>query len=134
MTLKTESKNKKRIYFNEYNIMMGQTTYLPLVSGVLRAYAEETPNITDHYEFMPFLFHVDRAENIISQIDNPSIAAFSVMMWNEQLSLTVAKEVKRRFPECIIIFGGAQPPHSPVEYFEKFPFIDIRELRFSFFS
>jgi len=125
MTLKTESKNKKRIYFNEYNIMMGQTTYLPLVSGVLRAYAEETPNITDHYEFMPFLFHVDRAENIISQIDNPSIAAFSVMMWNEQLSLTVAKEVKRRFPECIIIFGGAQPPHSPVEYFEKFPFIDI---------
>ena len=24
---------KKRIYFNEYNFLMGQTTYLPLVSG-----------------------------------------------------------------------------------------------------
>ena len=52
--------NKKRIYFNEYNILMGQTTYLPLVSGLLQAFAEEIPSINDCYEFMPFLFHTDR--------------------------------------------------------------------------
>jgi len=123
VTMKLE--NKKRIYFNEYNILMGQTTYLPLVSGLLQAYAEEIPSIKDYYEFMPFLFHTDRPENIICQIDNPSIVTFSVMMWNEQLSLKVAEEVKLRYPKCTIVFGGAQPPHNPTEYFKKFPFIDI---------
>ena len=116
---------KKRIYFNEYNFLMGQTTYLPLVSGLLQAYAEKTPDLRNHYDFMPFLFHVDLPEKIISQIDNPFIATFSVMMWNEQLSLQVAKEIKDKFPNCIIIFGGAQPPHRPIDYFKKYPFIDI---------
>ncbi|SVE25943.1 uncharacterized protein METZ01_LOCUS478797, partial [marine metagenome] len=114
---------KKRIYFNEYNFLMGQTTYLPLVSGLLQAYAEKTPDLRNHYDFMPFLFHVDLPEKIISQIDNPFIATFSVMMWNEQLSLQVAKEIKDKFPNCIIIFGGAQPPHHPIEYFKKYPFV-----------
>jgi len=26
------------------------------------------------------------------------------------IMLGVAKEVKNRYPECVIIFGGAQPP------------------------
>ena len=79
--------NKKRVYLNEYNILMGSTTYLPFVSGLLQAYAEEIPGLAENYKFMHFLFHVDHPKNIICQFDNPSIAAFSVMMWNEQLSL-----------------------------------------------
>ena len=47
------------------------------------------------------------------------------MMWNEQLSLRVAQEIKRRYPNCRIIFGGAQVPHEPQEYFIKHPFIDF---------
>ena len=124
--------DKKRVYLNEYNILMGQTTYLPLVSGLLRAYAEEVPNLSDHYEFMPFLFHLDQPDNIICQFENPSIAAFSVMMWNEQLSLEIAAEVKRKYPDCTIIFGGAQPPHRPVEYFKKFPIPGIKPRPRSF--
>ena len=117
---------KKRIYFNEYNLLMGHATYLPLVSGILRAFSEDSPEILENYEFMPFIFHIDSKENILDQYKKPPhIAAFSVYVWNEQLCLEVAKEVKRRFPECIIIFGGAQPPHKPVEYFEENHFVDI---------
>jgi protein SCO1/2 len=31
----------KTVYFNEYNVRMGDVCYLPLVSGLLRAYAEQ---------------------------------------------------------------------------------------------
>lgn len=116
---------KRQIYFNEYNLLMGDTVYLPLVSGLLRAYAEESAIIRQHYQFMPYIFHIDDPRTIMAQYDNPSIAAFSVMTWNEQLSLRIAEEVKRRYPQCLIIFGGAQPPHAPVEYFQEHPFIDI---------
>src|SRR5439155_23794791 len=62
---------------------------------------------------------------IVAQYDNPSVAAFSTSMWNEQLSLRVAAEVRKRFPECLIVFGGPQVPHHPAEYFDVNPFIDV---------
>ena len=46
----------KRVYLNEFNILMGNTTYLPLVSGLLRAFAETRETIIKNYKFMPYLF------------------------------------------------------------------------------
>ena len=80
----------KRIYLNEFNIVMGNTTYLPLVSGLLRAFSETRETIVKNYQFMPFLFHIDNPSTILSNYDNPSVAAFSVSMWNEQLCLEIA--------------------------------------------
>jgi len=37
----------------------------------------------------------------------------------------VAKEVKARWPECLIIFGGPQAPFHPAYYFVRHPFIDV---------
>ena len=79
----------KRVYYNEFNILMGNTTYLPLVSGLLHAFALSRPTVTEKYEFQPYLFHVDRPESILEQYENPAVAAFSVCMWNEQLNLKI---------------------------------------------
>jgi putative methyltransferase len=116
---------KRRVYLNEFNVLLDDTAYLPLVSGLLRAYAETQPDLVDAYAFMPFLFHRDRPEPILAQYDAPAVAAFSTSMWNEQLNLHVACEVKRRWPECLIVFGGPQVPHRPEAYFLAHPFIDV---------
>ena len=116
---------KKNVYFNEFNIMMSNITYLPIVSGLLRAYAETSSEILSHYLFKPFLFHIDTPESIVQQYEEPFLAAFSLSMWNEQLNLVVARAVKERFPACIILFGGCQVPHDPRTYFEKYPFVDM---------
>lgn len=116
----------RRVYFNEYNVAMGRTTYLPLVSGLLRAFAETAPNIKAAYDFKPFIFSMDTTDAILVRYDEePHLAAFSVSMWNEQLSLHVAKKVKERWPDCLIVFGGAQLPHYPEDYFKRYPFIDV---------
>src|SRR3972149_737541 len=119
------SVRKRRVYFNEFNVLMEKTAYLPLVSGLLRAYAETSDVLKTHYEFMPFLYYRDNWERILAHYYQPSVAAFSVSMWNEQLSLKIAEEVKRRYPDCLVVFGGAQVPHYPQAYFEQFPFIDV---------
>ena len=115
----------KRIYLNEFNIVMGNTTYLPLVSGLLRAFSETRETILKNYEFMPFLFHIDNPIKILSNYNNPSVAAFSVSMWNEQLCLKISRELKNKWPKCLIVFGGPQVPHYPKHYFEKYSFIDV---------
>lgn len=116
---------KLRIYFNEFNIQMGKYCYLPIVSGILRAYAETDPIIKERCEFMPFLYKMDSVPNILAQYDSPNVAAFSVSMWNEQLNLAVAREVKKRWPNCLIVFGGYQVPHDAKEYMREHKFIDI---------
>lgn len=116
---------KKRVYFNEFNILMENTAYLPIVSGLLQAYAQTKPEIVIAYEFMPFFYHVDELDNILHKYDNPAVAAFSLSMWNEQLNLKVANQVKQRYPECLIVFGGPQVPQWPKEYFKEHSFIDV---------
>src|SRR5947208_14435468 len=66
-----------RVYFNEFNVRMGKYCYLPLVSGLLRAYAETSEAIRKNYAFMPFLYCMDSVPAILSQYDSPELAAFS---------------------------------------------------------
>ncbi len=123
--MKIDDQGPGQVYFNEYNPFIGNAAYLPLTSGKLQAYALTCEEIAKQYEFMPYLFHIDTPLAILKQYDNPRIAAFSAAIWNEQLCLHVAKEVKTRWPGCLIIFGGTQVPHNPVTYMEQHPFIDI---------
>jgi len=121
-------KKKINVFLNEYNLLMGSggATYLPLVSGILSANAKKDKKIKENFNFHNFIFHPDTAENILKKYytEKPHIASFSISMWNEQLSLKVAKILKEKF-DTLIIFGGASCPHEPSEYFKKYPFIDV---------
>ena len=117
--------NKIQVYFHEFNILMDNAVYLPLVSGILKTNALTDEKIRENYEFMPFLFIRKPIQEIIPAYDNPGIAAFSVSMWNANLSLALAKEVKERYPNCLIVFGGPNVPFDAKEFFEKHPFIDV---------
>jgi putative methyltransferase len=33
--------------------------------------------------------------------------------------------VKRRFPDCLVVFGGPQVPFAPADYFRRHPFVDV---------
>lgn len=121
---------KRRIYFNEYNVRMNGISYLPLVSGLLRAYSETYSEIRDNYEFMPFIYEMDTPDKILSQYTKePDIACFSSVMWNERLNYHIAKEVKKKWPRCLIIFGGANvpmpPQHSIVNWMMDHPYVDL---------
>lgn len=114
------------VYFNEYNLKMGDLSYLPLVSGLLQAYAEQLEFIRGNYKFMPFIYSIDSLDNILEKyVEAPHVAAFSLSMWNEQLNIQVAKRIKYLYPRCLIVFGGPQVPHYPEEFMKKYPFVDI---------
>jgi len=116
---------KFRVYFNEYNVLMDNAVYLPIVSGQLQAYAQTKIIIKDNFEFMPFIFYRDEPDRILSQYQDPSVAAFSVSMWNSNLSLKVAEMVKEKFPKCLVVFGGYNVPNNSGDYLKEHNFIDI---------
>src|SRR3989344_6789154 len=115
----------KRVYFNEYNVLMANAVYLPLVSGQLQAFAQTDPDIDANFQFMPFNFFRDHPDPIVSKHDSPDVAAFSVSLWNNNLSLEVAKRVKQNHPNTLVVFGGPQVPHHGEEYLADHDFIDV---------
>lgn len=114
-----------RIYLNEYNILLHNTAYLPYSTALLQAYAQEQRRLKDVCEFMPIIYARQEVGAIVKMYDNPRVAAFSVSIWNEQLSLAVAAKIKAEFPDCLIVFGGSAVPFFPEEYFSKYSFIDV---------
>lgn len=120
--------SKLRVAFHEFNIRMGQDyCYLPIVSGILRAYAGAEPEIRDNCEFLPYLYVVDSPANAWGRYPAPpDVAAFSVSMWNEQLCFAMARRLKQTYGDkVLIVFGGYSVPNHPAEYMEKHPFIDL---------
>jgi len=117
--------DKKQVYFNEYNVPMEKAIYFPLVSGLLQSYAQSIPILKENYLFMPFVFLRDNPDAIVSGYDRPAVAAFSVSMWNMNLSLAVARKIKEKYPSCLIVFGGPQTPFEAEEFFIQHPFIDV---------
>ena len=115
----------RKLYFNEFNILLDRAAYLPFASGLLRAYAQSRREINLHYDFMPFLFIREKINKVIKAYRSPAVAAFSVFMWNEQFSLQIAKLVKEKFPDCLIVFGGVQVPFAAERYLKEHAFIDI---------
>lgn len=58
----------------------------------------------------------------------PGVACFASYLWNEELSLAVARRIKERFPACVTVFGGPNYPLDACEqksYLENHPQIDF---------
>ena len=119
---------KYNVYFHEFNLLLGSggLIYLPYVSGILAANAKKLPELKNNFKFHKFIFEPEHIDKIIEEnySEKPDVCCFSISIWNEQLSLKIAKYLKEKFG-CLIVFGGPSCPHNPVEYFKKNEFIDI---------
>jgi putative methyltransferase len=117
--------HKRRVYLGEFQ-PADERLHLPAaVSGSCARNAETSEAVREHFEWAPFLFHNDRLDRLVDRYERPAVAAFSSLMWNARLCLQVAERVKRRHPECLVVFGGANVPHQPAEFLARHPFIDV---------
>src|SRR5262249_56757190 len=81
----------------------------------------------DHYNPKGFVFVREEPVEVVRSLDDPGVAAFSTYVWNWEMSVATAREIKQQYPRCLIVFGGPQVPDPERldNFFESFPFIDI---------
>lgn len=126
----------KNVYMCEFNLMMGESVYLPIATSSLVAYAKTNATITQHYCFMPYCFIKKPISEILESMEEPSVLVLSLSLWNYKYSLLLAKAVKNKYPGCTVICGGPSVPFDPTNFFTENPFLDITcrgegELMFS---
>jgi len=115
---------KKNIYFIQPNTLLGNSIYYPYAVGVLSSYALQFEDISSKYELAGIIFKEDSAAEVMSAIKNPSIVGFSNYFWNYDYNLQQAENIKEKYPECKIIFGGHQVARDS-DFLQKYSFIDI---------
>lgn len=109
---------------NTYTGNSFKAAYLPYAVGLLVAYAFSDEKIKSEYAFKRFVFIREDTDSVVSCMDNPAFVGFSNYIWNTQYNLTLARKIKEKYPDCIILFGGHNVPPDN-SFLEKYPFIDF---------
>lgn len=115
--------NKNRIYFFQYNFAAGygefKTYWLPHAIANIWAYAAQHKDITDEWEAVTFEFLRKDIDTVVDSIKDPTVAAFSWYSWNKNYTIEIARRVKEKYPNCVVIFGGPEVSEL-TERVEKF--------------
>ena len=115
---------RKNVYLVQINSVYGNEVYFPYAAGVLAAYALEDETVRENYIFNKIVYVREEAEAAVENMEEPFLVGFSTYIWNFEYSKFIACELKNRFPECLIVFGGHQVPEG-VQLLEDYPYIDI---------
>ncbi len=114
----------KNVYMFQPNYIYGNQAHIPYAIGTLAAYAWHEPEIKENYCLKKLHFLRDDIDKTVAEMENPFIAAFSAYIWNFTYNITMAKAIKKAYPDCVIVFGGHQiaPDNSTLTDYD---FIDI---------
>lgn len=118
-----------RVVLANYTWQYDKSTFLPLPLATLAAYANADPDVTRHYAFdLNFQMLRDEPEGLARMAADAAVVGFSSYLWNNELSLAVAKRVKGLNPDCLIVFGGqtiSQWPAVNEGFLRDHSFIDV---------
>ena len=99
----------KNVYFVLANNSIGYSMYLPYASGCLAAYAFESPKIREHFRCAGFFYKREPIADVIAQMDDPDVVAFSSYMWTREYNVLLARAVREKYPDRFAWFCGIDP-------------------------
>lgn len=102
----------------QYSLIYNKSVsyWLPYSIGCIWAYAHQFDHIKQNFHLGGLYFKRDRPEDVLATIKAPSVCGFSCYVWNEKYCLEIAKQIKKRWPECLIVFGGEQVTNDFLDY------------------
>jgi len=117
----------KNVYLFEINDVLTNQAKLPYSTGLIWSYCNTIKPIKENYKLDKLFWWRDKTANIMKSIKNPSVVGFSCFVWNWSNNVELAKEIKSKYPNCLIIFGGWQAPMSDRShgFFLKHHYVDI---------
>lgn len=117
----------KNIYFVQVDVSASsgtQNAYLPYTAGILVASAFTSEIVKKHCSFKEFIFLREDVNAVVERIENPAFFGFSSYCWSSEYNKLLARAVKEKYPDCLIVFGGHDIPDN-FDMLEEFPFIDV---------
>jgi radical SAM superfamily enzyme YgiQ (UPF0313 family) len=96
---------------------------LPYSAGLLEAYARR--HAEQEHEFLLPLYKRIDVDEAVERLAPAEVVGFSTYVWNERLSLEIARRVKERRPGTLVVFGGPQVPDRSEPWLREHPWVDL---------
>jgi len=110
---------------SQYNFQYGNRIHFPYSIAMLETFLQSSDHINQNFKFGKTFVFREHVEEDINKCKNSDILLCSCYVWNWEITIHLAKQVKKINPNCLIIFGGPQVPEDTTGFFEKHPFVDI---------
>ena len=124
-------KRKIKIGMVQVNNSFSGQNYLPLSLGFLVSYAEFHCKNYNDFEFLNPIYKRVPIKEAVEQYKDCDIVAFSVYVWNNNISMRIAEALKEVNPNILTLAGGCHIPERP-EYIEKYmsdhSYLDIASI------
>jgi radical SAM superfamily enzyme YgiQ (UPF0313 family) len=92
------------------------TFWIPYSVGCIWSYAQQFDFVKENFKLKEIIFRREDPEEVINRMVDPILCGFSCYLWNEQYNLLLAEKIKGRWPDCKIVFGGAQASGRMLKY------------------
>lgn len=120
--------SKKNVYLWSKDVGIANGRLVPILWFTAKTYYEEFGKNSKDWQWHDPFIHYQSYEDILSYCEKnpPSVFGLSVYVWNQSEAHQLAKELKHRFPNCLIVYGG---PQNDIKYskdfFFKHPWVDM---------
>ena len=85
--------------------------YLPYSIGLLCSYLKKHSNKSNDLKFMIPIYRREEKAELVKKLEGIDILLVSLYVWNKNISLAVAKEIKTINPDMLV--PSPAPPCSP---------------------
>lgn len=114
-----------KIGIAQINGSFSKQSYIPFSAGLLEANARTFSNNASEFEFFLPLFKRQPIRDMVRHLEGVEVLALSLYVWNEQVSLELARRVKLASPSAIVVVGGPQVPDDASKFLRSNKAIDI---------
>jgi len=111
----------KSIYFLSFNMI----SFVPYAFGFLKSYAQQDPLIAAAYRWHSPLTTPQPVDAVVAGINDPDLLCLSCYVWNHNQQMAIARRVKAKYPNCLVVCGGPHVPDPPADFFSRFPHADV---------
>ena len=102
----------------------GPNKFLPLAISYQWVYACTDSWVKDNWQVADVVIDKPNIKQYVRLLPKVDLAAFSCYVWNWSYNLTLATEIKKKYPDCKIVVGGPNIDKRDQNFFDKYPQID----------
>jgi putative methyltransferase len=105
----------------------GNLPYLPYIWAVLKSYFERHSGGAPAYRWLAPIFETKTVLDLLAPYRGTAIdvLGLSCYVWNWDLQVSIARQVKAENPDCLVVAGGPQPDYKDAAFFREYPCIDV---------
>ena len=108
------------IYLVQVVDAYGPNKFLPLAIAYQWLYAKN-----NNWTLKDTLIEKIIPADYVASMENPKLVAMSSYVWNWEYNQQLAKCIKQKFPECIVVVGGPQIHKRDPNFFDDYPMFDV---------